>query len=233
MSAGAKGSTAGRARPVDRGGRDGVGGDGEQRQRAVDARLLQQAAAPAHARDGEPLPALGARDRLGRGALGLRQRAAGGAGSGARAGRRAVGRERQVAPGGDVAQHLVAAVRARGDDGGRGLALDQLLQARRPRGGRVGGEPLVLGHVRRGDAVRAEPRGGLRRALADQERLDRIAVRQPAREREGLQGELVDAPARVLHQHEHRHATTPRSRITSTTAGAASGPLPRIAARLP
>src|SRR5829696_4004953 len=63
----------------------------------------------------------------------------------------------------------------------------------------------------------------------------------------GFEGKRVQRPAEVacqrqrlerelltrLHQREDGHHATPSSRITFTTAGAASGPWPRISACLP
>ena len=129
-----------------------------------------------------------------------------------------------------MGHHLVAAVRPGGDDGTRACAIDRVGDAASPRPRRVRRQPLVLRHIRGRHALRAELRGGVTAARADQQR-DRVAER--ARERERLQGQLVDLAALVLDQHQHAHHATPSSRITSTTAGAASGPRPRISACLP
>ena len=172
----------------------------------MQTRLLEQAAAPADARQFQGLGALD-----------------GGA----------VGREGLVEPGGHVAQHLVAAVGAGGHHGARACALERVGHAARPGPGRIGAEALVLGHQRAGHAGRAQLRRGLAAALAHQQRRERLAAREVARERERLQRQLVDLAALVLHEGQYAHHATPRSRITPTTAGAASAPSPRISACLP
>ena len=146
---------------------------------------------------------------------------------------RAVRGEGLVEPGGHVAQHLVAARGARGHRRARAGALERVGHAARPGPGRVSRQPLVLGHQRVRHAVRAELDRGLAPALAHQQRRERLTVRELARQRQGLQRQLVDLAALVLHERQNAHHATPRSRITPTTAGAASGPSPRISACLP
>ena len=79
---------------------------------------------------------------------------------------------------------------------------------------RIGGQRVVLGHVRRRDAVRAERRGRL--AAPPTSSAWTGSPREAARERQGLQRDLV-ARRRVLDEHED-HQTTPSPRSISTTA---------------
>ena len=76
---------------------------------------------------------------------------------------------------------------------------------------------------------RARRRGGRRRRPPPpRPPRPRAAARRAKRERERLERELVAG----LDENENGHAT-PSPRMTSTTAGAASGPWPRISACLP
>src|SRR5215216_5757138 len=129
----------------------------------------------------------------------------------------------QASARGEVREHLIASVRAGGDHG-RGLELlDQLLEARGPRRRRVCGEAIVIDDMHRYDAVGTQSGDG----FADRERVDRTA--EVARKGHGLERELLTG----LHQDEDAHPATPISRMSSTTRGAASGPVPRISACLP
>ena len=111
-------------------------------------------------------------------------------------------------------------------------AVDQVEHAPRPRPRGVGGEPLVLGHVSARHTVGAQRGRGLTGAGAYEQRVQRLPGRELAGQRERLQGELVDPAGLVLHKAED-HQATPSSRMTSTTAGAASAPWPSTAACLP
>ena len=70
--------------------------------------------------------------------------------------RDAVGGEGQIAACGEVSEHLIASVRAGGDDRVRRDPVGQLVEAGRPRSRRVRGELLVLRDVHRVDAVGPE-----------------------------------------------------------------------------
>src|SRR5205807_9962419 len=99
------------------------------------------------------------------------------------------------------------------------------------RDGGVARVHLMIRDVHGRDAVLAEQaRGGLR-GRACHQRMHLAAAGQPAGEREGLQRHLLRRAVLVLDVDE-RHATSPARRSTSTTAGAAAGPCPRISAWL-
>src|SRR5215210_6783469 len=135
--------------------------------------------------------------------------------------RGAVGGEGQIAARAEVSEHLVAPVRARGHHRGRLDAVDELVEARGPRARGVGGELVVLGHVHGLDAVCAQL-GGL-----EGQRVHGPA--ETARKRQRLERELLCG----LDEDQDAHPATPISRIIWTTAGAASGPSPRISACFP
>ena len=130
-------------------------------------------------------------------------------------------------------RQLLPAVAPGRDHGGGGEPLGELRDRARPglRGVAVG-EGVVLGDVHGGDAVRAERAGRLGRAGAGDDGVNRLAARVAARERQRLQGELVQLAVRVLDEDEDHHAT-PSRRRTSTTAGAAAGPSPSSSACRP
>ena len=171
---------------------------------AVQARLLEQAAAPAHPRH--------------------RHRVAG-------LGRRAVGGERKIAHRRDVRHHLVAALGAGSQHRRRGDTRRQLRDRACQRRRRVRGEHLVLGDMRGADAVRAQPRRGLRRTRPGQHRVHLAAGGEPLCQRDRLQRYLVCGPVGVLDVDQHQ--TSPASRSTATTAGAADAPSPSICVCLP
>ena len=129
--------------------RDRVRRDREQLHGRVDARLLEQAAAPAHAR------------HLVAAHLG------------------AVRRERQVEARRDAREHLVAPIRARRDDGAGREPLDELGDGRGPRRGRVRalelGDVEDVGGDLRGRAHRDRVHGPAERAR-ECERLERELV---------------------------------------------------------
>jgi hypothetical protein len=148
-----------------------VRGNREQQQAGTKPRLLEQAAAPAHARDRAVIADPGA-----------------------------VGGERQLQVRRHMGHDLVASVRPRSDHRRRPGAVDRVEQAARPRRRGVGGEALVLGHVGGRHPVGAELRGGLAAALAHEQRAERLPGRQLAGERERLERELVDLTGLVLDQ---------------------------------
>ena len=129
-------------------------------------------------------------------------------------------------------EHLGAAVAARGHDRRGCEALDELGDRARPRQRGVLIERVVLGHVDRPDAVRAQRARRVPRARACHDDVEAVAGRVAAREGQRLQRELVELALRVLDEYEDRHAT-PIRRSRSTTAGAASGPSPSTSAARP
>jgi hypothetical protein len=129
--------------------RERVGGDGEQLQRAVQTRLLEQAAAPAHTRHLGGVP---------------------------RCGGDAIGRERRAGHDRGVREDLVAAIAAGGDDRGRPDPPGQLRDRARPSLGRVAA--VELGDMDRRDAVLAECGRGLRGSRTGHHGLDGLAVRE-------------------------------------------------------
>ena len=146
----------------------------------------------------------------------------------------AVRGEGLVEPGGHVAQHLVAA---------RWCPRPPRRPRRCARARRSRCAPRPRAHRRPG----ARPRPPARSATpaepscAEASRppsptSSAVSGSPPASSRaepERLQRQLVDLAALVLHERENAHHATPRSRITPTTAGAASAPSPRISACLP
>jgi hypothetical protein len=108
-----------------------------------------------------------------------------------------------------VGHHLVASVRAGGDDCVRVRLVDRIGHAARPGCRGVGGEAVVLGDVGGGDAVRAELLRGVACARADQQRFEPAPSGHAARQRQRLQRQLVRATALVFNQNEHSHVDRP------------------------
>ena len=147
----------------DRHGRDRVRSDRQELALAVHARLFEQRPAPADARD---LIAAHVGD---------------------------VGGERLVQAGGHVGHHLVAAIRAGGEDMSRRQLMYQLYDRGRPRAGRI--RTLDLCDVQCVDRHLGRPdRDGVYRPV------------EPAGQGEGLQRELVVR----LDEDEHAHASSER-----------------------
>ena len=132
----------------------------------------------------------------------------------------AVRREGQVAPRGRRApsprcpRSVPGGTTAVGDS-----ALDQLVDSGGP------GAPARRRRCRSATWARSTGTAELR-AATRRRRHRRAAPANVSACRDSSSSAAVD-------QHQHRHQATPSSRITSTTAGAASGPWPRISACLP
>ena len=95
---------------------------------------------------------------------------------------------------------------------------------RRPRGRGIRRERLTIGVPDAGHAVRAELLDDAVRHRSDHQRVDLVA--QPAHEGQRLPRHLADSGVVGLDEHEHGHLVTPSFSRRSTTAGAASAPLP-------
>ena len=176
------------------GRRHGVGSDRQQRQRRVDARLLEQAAAPAHARDGERLAADVDRDAV--------------------RGERADPAARPRAP----------APRCPWS-----CPLPPRRWAKAARSARP--QPWPRRPARRRRCPRRHERAPRGHAAEPAPIDDGFDVAEPARRASSAWRDSSSSAASTSTQ--HRHQATPSSRMTSTTAGAASGPWPRISACLP
>ena len=98
----------------------------------------------------------------------------------------------------------------------------------------MGRESVVDGDVGGGDAELAQAGGRVRCTRTDQHGLEGLARRLgvAARQRERLPRDVVGDAAGMFDQDEDAHKR-PAPRSISTTAGAASGPWPRISACLP
>ena len=130
--------------------------------------------------------------------------------------RDAVGGEGQIASCGEVAEHLIASIRAGGDHRvGRDL-VDQLLQAGRPGGGRVCGELIIVGEVHASRTPYATEFGWASNGRGHApDRRGRARGKSPAG--------TAPRPARPGRARVIR--PLPISRMISTTRGAASGPV--------
>ena len=181
-SSGVNGSTAAVAAAGRLGG-DRVWRHRQERAPGVQSRLLEQAAAPADARQLERL-------------------------AGAR--RDAVRGQRLVGARGGAGEHLVAALAPGRDDDRGAEPLGRVADDAGPRVGRVGVERVVLGHVCGRDAVRAEAGRGLTTAGADEQGVDRAALREPAREGQRLQRDLRRLAVAVVAENE-QHLDHPQS----------------------
>ena len=202
-SAGANVSIAGAPAPLTAAAGDGVRRDGEQRRRAVDARLLEQAAAPADARHVERRSGVAA-DAVTFAANGRSRRAATCAIT-------------------SLPRFVPAATTALGSS----RSISSSTQRAHAAGAYAASRSCSATYA---VVTPCAPSCAAALAAADEQRR-RLA--EVARQRERLQRQLVDVAAVVLDEDQHAHHATPSSRMTSTTAGAASGPRPRISACLP
>ena len=174
----------------------------------MQACLLEQAAAPADARDARAAPAVDARCSS----------------------RRTADRRRAAT----WASTSLPRFDARRPRRRRPSALDQLGRRQRAQApGRVGVEPLVLGHVRAGrHRARRAPAAAPAPPGADEQRLDRLAA-AAARERRAPAATARRRPPRSCSTRTSTVMPPPARASRSTTAGAASAPSPRISACLP
>ena len=203
---GANGSTAGAPAPWRPRGGDRVRGD-RQQAASRHARLLEQAAAPAHARDVErPSP------------------------------RRRRPRCSSPRTAGRAARRRAPAPRCRGSCPRR----RRRSGCARPRRSRSAPsppartpQPLVLGDVGGRHAVRAELGGGVAGARADEQRLERLAAGERSRASVSACSESSSTCPAACSTSTSTITPPPARASRPTTAGAASGPWPRISACLP
>ena len=133
--------------------------------------------------------------------------------------RDAVCSERNIELGSNVRHHLVATLGARCHDGDGLERCDELDEGLCNGGRRVRGERIVLSEVERLDAENVG-------RVSHRENVDRVVERP--RECKRLRRELA-----CLLDVDEDHDATPICLRTSTTAGAASGPSPRMTACFP
>src|SRR3989442_11399869 len=126
-----------------------------------------------------------------------------------------------------MCHHLVAAVAAGREHDRRAKAGDELAEGRRPGEGGKGRQPIVLDDVGDGAAT-AELRRRFARVGADRHGVQRLAGRGSELPGKGqrLERQPFRATVYVLDEGKDHRLTTPIRVSSSTTAGAASGPVP-------